>query len=59
MSDRKPKASKQIQADVGELRERLEAQGNEIATLRRRVGRIEKSTHLVLENTARYGGGNA
>ena len=53
MSDRKPKASKQIQADVGELRERLEAQGNEIATLRRRVDRIEKSTHLVLENTAR------
>ena len=53
MSDRKPKASKQIQADVGELRDRLEAQGNEIATLRRRVDRIEKSTHLVLENTAR------
>ncbi|CAE7901000.1 hypothetical protein AK812_SmicGene13709 [Symbiodinium microadriaticum] len=34
-------------------RERVEAQGSELATLRRRVDRLEKSTHLVLENSER------
>ena len=51
MADRKSKGSKQIQAEAGELRERVEAQGSEMATLRRRVDRLEKSTHLVFENS--------
>ncbi|CAE7812207.1 unnamed protein product, partial [Symbiodinium sp. CCMP2592] len=39
--------------DVGELREQVAQQGHEISSLRRRVDRLEKSTHLVIENGSR------
>ena len=48
MADCKSKGNRQIQSEVGELRDRVEAQGNEIAMLRRRDWRSLRTESLRL-----------